>query len=242
MTSFTLMLIYILLVITVLYRIKVWEPNYLKDTIIWSLFVALPLHFRVYRALNDDLWFRNTIRECIKTTVLVEYFINLYVFDFGTELILFPVLCGIGVISAFVENNEDYKAIRSLIDKILAVLGLGLVIFVSAQIYNDIQSLVSIRTIKTILFQPLLSILFLPCLYGNALVMSYETLFVRMSFRIRDPELLAFAKRKIIRRCEVSLVKLNNCSRQLFRRSLDSRPDIVKYVNDTAGTNLNKSI
>lgn len=123
-------IVYIVGIVFVLYKLSVWNTILLKDTIIWMLFAGMVLLFRFsnYKSNHD---FIIIIKEGIKSTIIIEYVINLYSFSLITELVLTPVLILLALLIAFT-NSSLNKIESNKIDGCLntTVSILGLVIFI----------------------------------------------------------------------------------------------------------------
>jgi hypothetical protein len=84
---------------------------------------------------------------------------------------------------------------------------------------------------------PLLSFALIPFLYLFALIMAYETLFVRLDIFLKNDKALAkFAKIKIFKLCFLNLKKLNKFAKENTPDflNLKDKNDIVSLVRKFA--------
>ena len=133
-----------------------------------------------------------------------------YTFNLLAEIIFVPILVFVGVMSAFAETKKEYLPVKKIFDFILSAIGIFFIIFAFGKIFSDFQSIATSDNLKTFILPPLLTFAFIPFVYFFAIIMSYETLFVRLSiFNKNEPKLIKFTKRKIIRACHLNLPRLN---------------------------------
>ena len=80
------------------------------------------------------------------------------------------------------------------------------------------------------LLPTVLTILFLPFLYCLAAWVSYENVFVRLGFLVKDPELRQFAKRRLLASFGFNFRRLNRWSARLIRDRLRSKEDVLASI------------
>jgi len=71
------------------YRIGFWQDALLGETIIWIFGVGFALLINAGRT-NEKDFFKKAILDNIKIVVIIEFLVNIYVFDLWAELILVP--------------------------------------------------------------------------------------------------------------------------------------------------------
>ena len=85
-------LIYAGIFVYVFFKLPFWEWKYIKDIIIWIVFVGVPVCFKATNRKNDEQYFRNIVIDNLKFTTLVEFFISSFTFSLIGEFILQPIL------------------------------------------------------------------------------------------------------------------------------------------------------
>ncbi len=96
------------------------------------------------------------------------------------------------------------------------------------------QTFVTLKNLNTLVLPPLLTLFYIPYLYLFALIMAYETLFVRLGIFIKDKHLLAFTRQNILLLCNLNLGKLNRFAQTYAREcmGLDSKSSVKKLISD----------
>ena len=96
-----LALVYLFYGSIIIYRLSTlpyWKSIYMKDSILWLLFVGLPLCFGAILRNKEEGYYRTAIINNLKYTVLFECFYATFTFDLLVELIIIPVIALISMI------------------------------------------------------------------------------------------------------------------------------------------------
>ena len=209
--SYMLMFTYIACLIRVLQVMKIWKIDQIPLTVLWCVCVAFVMLFNFQKA-NDQKFFKNSVKDNIKGLVFLEFFINLYVFNFWIEFMIVPISAIIGGMKAIAERNKEYEIVDKLLNFILVTFGLFLLFYASYKVITDFDNFVTIQNLQSFYMPILLSILFIPFVYIAALIAAYETLFTRLQFFVPDKAVLRYAKFKTILSIKFNLSKLNRWS------------------------------
>ena len=209
--SYILMFTYIAFEIWVLKVMAIWKIDHIALTVLWCVCVAFVMLFNFQKA-NDQKFFKNSVKDNIKGLVFLEFFVNLYVFNFWIEFMIVPISAIIGGMKAIAERNKEYEIVDKLLNFILVAAGLFLLFYVSYNVVTDFENFATIQNLESFYMPILLSILFIPFVYIAALIAAYETLFTRLQFFVPDKEVLRYAKLKTILSIQFNLSKLNRWS------------------------------
>ena len=209
--SYLLMFTYIACLIWILKAMAIWKIDHIPMTVLWTLCVAFVMLFNFQKA-NEQNFFKNSVKDNIKGLVFVEFFVNLYVFNFWIEFILVPVSAFIGGMKAIAERNEEYEIVDKLLNAILIVAGFFIFFYAIYKVVTDFENFATIQNLESFYMPILLSILFIPFVYISALIAAYETLFIRLQFFVPDKAVLRYAKFKTILSIRFNLSKLNKWS------------------------------
>jgi hypothetical protein len=115
-------------------------------------------------------------------TVIIEGFVNLYVFALPIELIFFTLLLFIVLVTAVAEADEQFSAVAKLGNGLLAGIGLALIAFVSIKLATGFGS-VDWEHVGRLLFLPVwLGVGVLPAIYAIGVYAAYDSAFRRISF------------------------------------------------------------
>jgi len=228
------MILYTSLIVFSLYKLELWDAFLLKDTIFWVIGTALVLLFNTNKATQNVSFFKETVFKAFRLVVILEFIINFYAFGFWAEMVLIPALVIIGGMSALTDTKVEYKTVKGFINSVLAVIGFFMVIFAVSSLITNYQTFITLKNFNTLVLPPLLTLFYIPYLYLFALVMAYETLFVRLGIFIKDKHLLNFTKQRILLLCNLNLGKLNLFAQTYTREfmELNSKSAVRKLMID----------
>lgn len=237
LSVFVAMFAYIILILWLFYNLQIWNVELTKDIVFWVFGSAIILLMNTNKATQDDNHFKNILRDNLKLIVMLEFVVALYSFNFWIEMIFVPVMFFIVAMGAMAEIKKEYSQVKKIIDFALSAIGISLIIFAIFQITSNFQNFVSINNLRSLVLPPLLYFAFIPFLYIFALIMAYETLFVRLDIFLKNDKALAkFAKIKIFKLCFLNLKKLNKFVKEssIDLLNLKDKNDIVSLVRKFA--------
>jgi hypothetical protein len=219
----------------ILAKVGIWEWTLLKDTIYWFFGVAFVLLMNTNKANQEKRFFSKILKDNLKVILILEFILALYTFNLLAEIILVPILVFVGVMSAFAGTKKEYLPVKKLFDYILSFIGIFFIIFALGKVFSDLQNIATSDNLRTFILPPLFTLGFIPFVYFFALIMAYETLFVRIKIFNKDNDDLAkFTKRKIFKFCHLNLRKLNyfskECTQDLMR--IGDKADVEKMIEN----------
>lgn len=228
------MLLYTSLIVFSLHKLGLWNAFLLKDTAFWIIGTALVLLFNTNKATQNVSFFKETVLNAFKLIVILEFIINFYTLNFWLEMILIPTLVTIGGMSALTEIKTEYKTVKRFVNSLLAIIGFLMVIYATGNVVANYQTFVTLKNLNTLVLPPLLTLFYIPYLYFFALVMAYETLFVRLGIFVKDKRLLNFTKQRVLLLCNLNLGKLNLFAQAYTREfmELNSKSDVKKLISN----------
>lgn len=213
---FLVLIIYAVMIVWILYLFSFWKWIYLKDVIIWVLFVGVPLCFNAVEHKIEKNYFSKAIMDNIKFTVLVEYIVGTFTFSLVGELILQPIIFLLSMISAFAEKDDKYKSVKNFMDFILALIGFIVLGCTLNELINSFNTIDYVDILFGLLVPLLLSIAYVPFAYGFAIYSKYENIFIRL--KIIDKNQYNRSRRyPVIRVCKLSYKKLCIFERNIMR-------------------------
>ena len=114
-------------------------------------------------------------------------------------------------------------------------------LFLSYAIYNiivDVHSFATINNFKEFLLPVVFTILFLPFIYMLALYLTYDLIFMRISFLIKDKSLARYIRWKTVFSFHLKLNSLNKWHDKIIRAEINSVDDVerVMFEVKTGGT------
>ena len=157
-----------------------WTPSLLKDTILWFCASAVVLMVRFVTSRNADNMFKKVVIESITIVIVLEFLVNTYTFPLPVELIMVPELALLGGLAAFADSDERYRQVGGCIKGAQGLVGLTILAVALVRAVSDLNTLGTLETFRSIALPPLLSLLFIPCLYGLVLASKYELVVLRL--------------------------------------------------------------
>lgn len=233
--SYVIMFAYITLVIIPLNAVGIWKLPHLPVTLLWVLCVAFVMLFEFSKA-NDQNFFKDAIKDNLKGLIVLEFLINLYVFDLWVELILVPVFGILGGMIAIAETDEKYEIVKKLLNYIMAFIGLTFTGYAIYMVVTDFEHFATLENFENFYLPILLSIMFLPFVYFAALYAGYESLFVRLQFFVKDGALLKYVKKKTILAFGPNLWVLNKWSKHIITLRFKDKEEVDEAVRDFKST------
>lgn len=227
--SYVLMFSYITLMLVSLNALGIWQLTYFPNTILWVLCIAFVMLFEFSKA-NDLNFFKNAIKDNLKILIVLEFLVNLYVFDLWVELLLVPILVILGGMIAIAETDQKYATVKTLLNYIMAFVGLCLTSYALYMVSVDFKHFATLENFKGFYLPILLTIMFLPFIYS--LYASYENLFVRLQFFVKDSALLMYVKKKTILAFGPNLWVLNKWSNYINTLRFKDKKEVDEAVRE----------
>ena len=225
------MFIYVLVMVIILKRVGYWDYTALKDTIYWFAGTAFVMFVNINKAASEEDYFKNTIIDQIKFVVVLEFVVNLYSFSLPVELIVMPFIALVALTSGYASINPEHKKVKSLLDFILGVFGIILIVFTVKEIVSDFQGILSLKNFRDFSLPVLFTLVFLPFIYILALLIQYESIFIRIKIFNKDQRLVKYTIWKIFLVCKLSLRKLNKFARSVGLIKVNSKEDVEVLLN-----------
>ncbi|MFW5490294.1 MAG: hypothetical protein ACNI3A_18030 [Desulfovibrio sp.] len=188
-TSYTLSCTYLLS------TVDLFTANQTKSVIIWIFTVALRQIVRQKKFQEDLL---KEILTLLKTSItyisIISFFINRIPFNFYFEFILgVPFIIFLGLFLAVNESTNN-KIPLKLLNIIFSFLVIFILIRTLVYIHQDNESYSLQSMALDFILPTILTILYIPLLTILTLFFSYEILFIRINFIVKNKRLAKYAK------------------------------------------------
>lgn len=232
-TSILISIIYVEMIILVLVILNFWEIDDLKDTVLWYIGSAFLLLLGSNKALKENDYFKKIFWNSFKLIVLLEFITNLYTLELIWELILIPILFFFAVLDVFAGLKEEHKIVKLLTQSILTIFGVSIFVFSLTQISLDYNGFMNTETFRIFMIPIILTLAFIPFLYGYVLYMKYENLYLRIGWRFKkkDAEFKKIKKRIFIE-CNLNLRKLEKLEKINSFNHIMNYSDLNKTLNE----------
>lgn len=227
--SSILMLVYVGSMIYFLHRLNLWDISNLSDTIIWFFGIAFVMFIKINHT-KEDAYYRNAVVDNIKLVVFIEFITNLYVFNLWVELFLVPFLAFLGLLLGVASARPEFKRVKSLLTPIVALIGIGFLVYAIYNIIVDFRGFLSMQNLLTFFMPLILTILFLPFVYILGVYIIYDSIFVRLNKFNSNPKLSNYAKWQTLFSFHFNLKALNKWLRKISVSNFTSREDIKQAI------------
>lgn len=212
---------YVTFCIILLSNLSIWDWIFLKDVILWVLFIGIPICINAITERNKQ-YFRNLIRNNLKLAIFIEFLVGTFTFSIVAELLLVPIATLLFLFYAMSKTDENYKPTEKLFSFLLNILGLVILFYAGR---SAIQSYPDLNILELLIIFSLpitMTFAFLPLAYCFAIYSEYEMLFIRLKFRIPEEELRKNVKWKILKTCSFSLRKVQYFSQNFLMKFYSS--------------------
>ena len=204
-----IILLYVLTITMVFCYLPIWENIYIKDIIIWFLFSGLIYCMNAVSSEADETYIKKILKDNLKFTMILEFFMSTYTFNIWIELAIIPVITIITVMNVIAERKEEYKSVHKLLDSILAIAGFWIFYETIKIGINEYKQLNIINTLVSFMIPIVYLILIIPLEYILELYSKYEVLFLRMTFKEeKDKRIRLHHRTAIFRECNFSVRKI----------------------------------
>lgn len=221
---------YISACVFLLYKIRVWETSLIKDTVMWGLFVALPLMYQAGQIKSFDKFKKEVIRPLITFSILFEYIFGLYTFDWWIEILMVPVVVLIAGTMAFSERNPEHQQVHRFVKGLLTLIGLVSIVAVIIHLFGHYTEYLNLLTLLQFAMPLLLSLLFLPLLYGISMYVHYETAFITLKRHFRHAGMYKYVMFRAMLRFNGDLEGLERWKSMIFSKNLQNREEINEAI------------
>jgi len=241
--SYVVMFFYIAIMLLVLNFLGIWQVSHIVITILWILSVAFVMLFNTPQ-IRDTSFFRNTIKDNLKILIILEFIINLYVFSIWIELLLFPFFIILGGLMAFSKFSKQNANAQNNFNYLMAIIGTFFIGYALYMAVFDFNNFFTLTNFKNFILPIFLTIMFLPFIYFYSLYISYDTLFKRLLFFIKDKTLLPYLKKKTFLAFGLNLFVLNKWAQQIHtlffndEESVDAAIRMFKDLKSTINENI----
>lgn len=178
---FVLLLLYACALVLGVSHFWFWKCYYIKDIVVWVLFVGVPLCYKAIDHKNGH-YFRDSVFSNLRFTALVEFLSGTFTFSLIAELIIQPVVAFLFLLQEVSKRDEKYSSVAKLISSILSVGGLWLLYATLKKAIEEYSQLNTTDLLVSFCIPLLFSLLYLPAALFLALYAKYEIIFKRISF------------------------------------------------------------
>jgi hypothetical protein len=164
-------------------QLALWSIALAKASILWTLGSAGVLLFNCAQIASngaDVHFFRRTVLATVGVMAFVEFFVNLYVMSLAAELVFQIVVAVPSVMVAVASQKPEYKSVKALCERVIALIGLALFALAARQVYLDWCQLDARALLLDLALPVWLTVGLVPFLYAFSIYVAYDVVFRRI--------------------------------------------------------------
>lgn len=227
-----LALFYVSILVYFLHEMDMWHIGQLKSTLVWLFAVAFLSFFDIEKYKKDSGLFKKILLDNIKLIALVEFLIGFYVLPFLAELILLPVLVLSTMLHTYSQTDGKYKSIETLFGTILAIFGFSLIIYALYELATNFSEFAKPETAEDFFLPPFLTLAYLPFIFFLVVYTTYENIFVRLQFSVKDRWIKRFTKAFALIAFNFRIKELERWVWMIQVRDINSFRDVFRAWQD----------
>lgn len=212
-----LLAIYTAICVCLLFQVQFWDWLLLKDTIIWFFAFAVVTSLSKSKTQGDD-FFKPLLKEIVTWTIVLEFLLNFYTFNFWLEMVIIPFATLASILLVVAEMKPETQIVATFLKSLLSIIGIGLFVGATYSFFIAPLSFFTWSTLQSFLLPIVLSLTFIPFYYFLQLYIEYEGLLIRISFNFQDPGLKKQLRRAIFRAAHINLGNLRRIRKEIYDR------------------------
>ncbi len=180
--------------IALLHHVGWWSVANLKTTIIWLVTFAFVTMFEVVTAKSRKAGFGKIVRDIVTVTGMLVFITELYSFPLLVEIIALPVVTIIALTAEMAKRKPEDAPAGKLLGCIASLIGFS---YLGYSVWKTYQSWATTATWANgleFIIPILLSLGFLPFLYGWWTYVAYSEMFTTLSVFGLDEALIPYAR------------------------------------------------
>ncbi|WHI48415.1 hypothetical protein [Microbulbifer sp. VAAF005] len=222
-----LMVAYMAIVIYWLAELDLWNAEQLKNTVFWCASVGFMSMFKLEQFKKDKSFFRHSVLDNLKLLAILQFVVGVYTFSLWIEVLLVPVLALIAAMLAIAETDKKYHQVKVLLEYCLSLFGIVLIAYTLYMLTTKFGEFGKEKTAYDFFVPPLLTLCYLPFVYIMLVYSSYEQVFIRLKFSIKNRFNRYVAKLYAIALFNLRVNLLERWSYQVARVNIESHSDLV---------------
>jgi len=228
MTVFGLMITYMVIVVYALAEVNLWNVEQIKNTVFWCVSVGFMSLFKLESIKKDKSFFKHSVIDNLKLLAIFQFIVGVYTFSLWIEVLLVPVLAFIGGMLAIAETNKKYHQVKVLLEYCLSLFGVILIAYTLYMLVTNFGEFGNEKTVYDFFVPPLLTLLYLPFVFVMLVYSTYEQVFIRLKFSIKNRFHRYLAKLYALVLFNVRMSLLDRWSYQVARTNVESHADLIK--------------
>lgn len=218
-------------------RYGLWDPDLMKDTIVWAVGIVIVATFRTVTSRNKEVALRGFLLDSVQLILIIEFVLDAYTLALWLEILLVFFGSVLVCLLAVAESRREFSRLVPIFRAMLSILGLAMLAYAIRQFQLHVADLSNIEAWRELVVFPILSFLMLPVLYALALSVEYQEVLIRLPFFVPESERRRSVRRAIFRTCNVRLARIARLRGAFWTRlqETESEAEAKSVVRDFAG-------
>ena len=175
-------LIYVVVMVVVAHWLGAWSQELLKDTIIVGFFTGLPILFNATRFNDGTDVVVHVVKEVGGVAALLAVYLNLGLLPLWGELVVQTLLIFLVLLALVGKQGPKTVSIAMFLDGLVGVIALGLIIYVTVQIFTNFSGYDWEREASTFALSVWLPLSLIPFIYLIGVIAALDGALVRLRF------------------------------------------------------------
>ena len=228
--SVVIFAIYFVAVVWVLSVAGIWAESQLKLTLFWFFSAGLAGLASAAKVSDGAANVKEKMKGNFSISVFLDFFLNLYRMPLFAELLFVPFMAMLGAVVAYSGFHEKYKKIEMYGNRLIIGVGLAVLAYAVYAMAINHDEVSTPDNARSLILPIIYSLSILPIVLAGVVYVSYENVFVRIPFLIKDESLHRYAKLSLVRSFGADTQRLNTWLRQAWHLNLDSAEAIDSSI------------
>jgi hypothetical protein len=229
---FALMTIYTVVAVALMFALNIWEWQNLKTTLLWWITVGFGSVFEAQRLAKEPGSFRRLVSEAVGFAAAIAFIVS----EFGSfplivELIIPLPIVFIALVQAVAATQPKGGVLLKPLGCLMTIIGIVFLSWSIKQIAEVPAAFFQWNTLREFTVPIILSIAFIPFLYGLGMFMEHETLFSSLKVMWARSDLAAYAQRRSLFAFGFDLDAMQRLARDLKMNDVADRQGVEDAIN-----------
>lgn len=228
-----LMIVYMAVVVYGLSELGLWNVEQIKNTVFWCASVGFVSLLKLESIKKDKSFFKHSVVDNLKILAVLQFVVGVYTFSFWVEVFLVPIFVLIGGMLGIAGTDKKYHQVKVLLEYCLSLFGIISIVYTLYMLITNFGEFGKEKTFYDFFVPPLLTLFYLPFIFIMLVYSTYEGVFYRLKFSVKNRLFRYLAKLYALVLFNVRLNVLERWSYQVARENIESHSDLIgtfKYI------------
>lgn len=228
LTVFGLMITYMVAIVYFVSELNLWNVDQIKNTVFWCVSVGFMSLFKIDSIKKDKSFFKHSVIDNLKLLAIFQFIVGVYTFSVWAEVLLVPVLALIGGMLAIAECDRKYHQVKILLEYCLSFFGIILITYTLYMLATNFGDFGNEKTAYDFFVPPLLTLCYLPFVFVMLVYSTYEEVFIRLQFSVKNKIYRNLAKLYAVILFNVRMSLLDRWSFYIARVNIATHAELIE--------------